>query len=97
MPAPASPPVPVQHNPTKHRFETTVEGHLAQAEYRLEPGVLVITHTAVPPEFEGRGIAGALIGATLAHARAQGLKVKPVCTFAAAYMQRHPDTQDLLA
>jgi predicted GNAT family acetyltransferase len=90
-------PVAVHNNTEKSRFEATVEGHLAKAEYRLEPGVLVITHTVVPPELEGRGIGGALVKTALAHARSHGLKVKPECSYARAYMERHPETQDLLA
>ena len=34
--------------------------------------------------------------AALAHARAQGLRVRPVCSYVQVYMRRHPDTQDLL-
>ena len=30
------------------------------------------------------------------HARTQGLKVRPDCSYAEAYMRRHPDTLDLL-
>ena len=92
-----APPVAVHNNTEKKRFEATVEGHLAKAEYRLEPGLLVITHTVVPPALEGRGIGGALVRSALIHARTNGLKVKPECTYARAYMQRHPETQDLLA
>jgi uncharacterized protein len=89
--------VAVHHNPEKSRFEAIVEGHLAKAEYRLEPGLLVMTHTVVPPALEGRGIGGALVRTALAHARANALKVKPECSYARAYMQRHTETQDLLA
>ena len=56
-----------------------------------------MTHTEVPPAFEGRGIAAALVREALAWARAQGLKVWPLCSYVAVYMRRHPETQDLLA
>ena len=32
----------------------------------------------------------------LAWARQEGLRVRPTCSYVAAYMQRHPETQDLL-
>jgi len=85
----------IHHNLDKHRFETTVEGHMGTAEYRLDPGVLVLTHTVVHPSIEGRGIAAALVRTALDHARAQGLKVEPLCDYTRAYMERHPETQDL--
>ena len=53
-------------------------------------GVMSIDHTHVPAPLEGRGIAAALVAATLAHARAQGLRVRPVCSYVAAYMRRRP-------
>jgi hypothetical protein len=56
-----------------------------------------MTHTGVPQALEGRGIAAALVGAALAHARAQGLRIRPQCSYVQVYMRRHPETQDLLA
>ena len=86
----------VLHNPEASRFEATVEGHLCLADYRLHAGVMSIDHTYVPPALEGRGIAAALVAAALAHARAQGLRVRPVCSYVAAYMRQRHDTHDLL-
>jgi predicted GNAT family acetyltransferase len=59
--------------------------------------VLFVHHTEVPREFEGRGIGSALVKAMLELARAEGLKVKPLCSFVSAYMQRHPEFADLRA
>ncbi len=86
----------VHDNTTLHRFEFVEEGHLAFAEYRIEGGVITFTHTIVPPEIGGRGVASRLIGAALASARARGFKVVPQCSFVAAYIERHPDERDLL-
>jgi predicted GNAT family acetyltransferase len=82
-------------NAAASRFETTVEGRTAFSEYKIRDGVMVMPHTMVPPELEGRGIAGRLVAAALAHARAQGLKVNPLCSYVATYMRRHPEVQDL--
>jgi predicted GNAT family acetyltransferase len=57
---------------------------------------MTITHTGVPPEVGGRGIASALVQAALDVARAEGWKVVPACSYAAVWMQRHPDYLDLL-
>lgn len=86
----------VHHNPAAARFETQVDGGLADCSYRLRGGVMDIVHTGVPPRSEGHGIAAVLVRSALAHARAQGLQVRPSCSYVAAYMRRHPDTLDLL-
>lgn len=88
--------VPVIHNPGAQRFETTIDGRLSVAEYRLADRVVTFVHTAVPPEQRGRGIAAALVGAALDWARAQQRRVVPACSYVARYMQRHPQTLDLL-
>lgn len=89
--------IEVRDNPDGSRFEAMVDGVLALAAYRLEGERICFTHTEVPAALGGRGIGSALIGAALAAARERGLKVVPQCTFVAAYMQRRPETQDLLA
>ena len=87
----------IQHLPTEGRFVTVVEGRTCVVAYRRADRVMAITHTEVAPELEGRGIAGALVQAVIDHARASGLKVLPLCSFALAYMDRHPDTAALRA
>ena len=87
----------IEHLIERGRFQVVVEGATCVADYRLQGGVMLITHTEVPPRLQGRGIAAALVQAALAHAREHGLKVSPLCSYARAYMQRHPDTLELLA
>jgi hypothetical protein len=57
----------------------------------------VVEHTLVPPELGGRGIAGQLVDALIADARADGFKVVPQCSYVAAAFRKHPDWADLLA
>ena len=56
-----------------------------------------IFHTEVPPPLEGRGIAGALVDAAFAYARAHQLKVLPACSYVRGYVVHHPEVHDLLA
>lgn len=86
----------VTHNAPASRFEAMVGGRLAECAYRRQGDVLLLTHTEVPPAAQGRGVAAALVKATLDWARAEGLRVRPLCSYVAAYMRRHPETQDLL-
>ena len=86
----------VTHSPQADRFEARVQDHLSLCSYRRQGDVLVLHHTEVPPALQGQGVAAALVQAALDWARAQGLHVRPTCSYVAAYMRRHPQTQDLL-
>ena len=86
----------VRDNPERHRFEIDLGESVAIAEYTLTEGIIMFTHTEVPPEHGGEGIGTALIRAGLKAARERGLKVIPICPFCAAYLQRHEEERDLL-
>jgi len=88
--------VDIQHDSTTMRFHADVDGGEAECVYRRVGSLMDIVHTEVPPQAEGQGIAGALVRAALAHARAQGWRVRPSCSYVRSYMRRHADTQDLL-
>lgn len=87
----------VRNNEAEGRYELAVDGQLAIAAYDRREGALVFTHTKVPEALEGQGVGSRLVKAALADARAQNLKVVPLCEFVAAYLERHPQEQDLLA
>lgn len=87
----------ISHQPDGSRFHVTVDGHEAELSYRLAGERMTIDHTGVPAAIGGRGVAAELMRAALDYARAEGLKVVPACSYAAAYIQRHPDCADLVA
>ena len=89
--------IAVKHNATLHRYETLIDGHLAIAEYTLAGDRLILTHTFVPPELRGRGVAEALVRTALDAARADGHRVVPQCTYVARFIERHAEYQPLLA
>lgn len=89
-------PSTIVHRPEAGCFEVALDGGNGLCAYRRQGDVLLLTHTEVPPRHEGRGIAAALVQATLDWARAEGLRVRPMCSYVAVYMRRHPQTQDLL-
>jgi hypothetical protein len=89
--------IEVRHDEAHRCFEAVVDGHRCVADYTLADGVMWMTHTGVPSVVGGRGIAAELVRAALAHARARGFKVQPSCSYVRVYMQRHPQTLDLLA
>jgi predicted GNAT family acetyltransferase len=87
----------IVHNVAASRFEASVQGQLCVLEYQRRDGVLVMPHTFVPPALQGRGIAAELVHTALEWARIEGLRVVPRCSYVAAYMRRHRETQDLRA
>ena len=84
-------------NAQKSRFESENGGQVAVAEFIASPGVLTITHVVVPPPLRGGGVASGLAAHVVEHARRENLKIRPQCPFMAAWMQKHPETSDLLA
>lgn len=96
MNAPQPAAIAVVHNPAAQQFEAHLNGALAVCAYARAGNVLDIHHTEVPETLAGRGLAGTLVAATLRWAREQGLKVRPSCSYAASYMAKRPETQDLL-
>lgn len=88
---------PVTHNAIAQRYEMMVDGRLSVCEYELDAGRMVFTHTLVPSELRGRGIAEKLVRTALGDARTSGHKVVPACSYVAVFIQRHKEYQDLLA
>ena len=89
--------IEVSHDAAQQRFEAVVDGLRAELDYEQRGDLICLTHTGVPPAIGGRGVGGALVHSALEYARAKGLKVKPRCEYAASYIERHPQYQDLLA
>ena len=85
----------VRDNRELHRFELPVVDRVVFADYRRQPGRLVITHVEAPPELRGTGAAGRLMDGVMRAARAEEAKVLPLCSYARAWMQRHPEHKDL--
>jgi predicted GNAT family acetyltransferase len=92
----ASDQITVTNNRDASRFEVELDGQTAFADYRLGKGRITFPHTVVPDAFEGRGIGSALVRAGLQYARDEKLKVLPLCSFFAGYIERHPEYQDLV-
>jgi uncharacterized protein len=86
----------ITHNAQAGRFECMVDGQQCACQYRLYGRLMMFTHTAVPSALRGRGIAAELAHSALSYAREKGFKVRPDCSYVEAYMQRHPETLDLL-
>jgi predicted GNAT family acetyltransferase len=82
---------------TKSRFELEEGGAVAFADYHRANGVLEIRHVEAPLSLRGTGAAGRLMDGVIAKARLDGERIRPICSYAAAYMRRRSDARDLLA
>ena len=82
---------------TGERYELDEDNLTSWADYRLSGDRIFIDHVESPVALRGTGAAGRLMAGLLDRIRAQGLKVVPVCPYAAAYIRRHPQYADLLA
>ena len=83
-------------NAAEKRYELDLGDGMALAEYVLGHGLIELTHTEVPPKYEGRGIGKELVQGVLEDIRRKKLKVVPQCPFVATYIRRHPEWTDLV-
>ena len=79
------------------RFELTEDGETAFANYRQSGTLLIIPHVEAPLALRGKGTAGRLMEGIAVHARTHGLKIEPLCSYAAIWFTRHPAYQDVLS
>jgi uncharacterized protein len=83
-------PAQVTDNQAESRFELDADGQQAVLLYRHNGGRLVLIHTEVPGQLEGRGLGGALVTAAIARAAREGMTIVPLCPFARGWLERHP-------
>jgi predicted GNAT family acetyltransferase len=87
----------VVDNAQRSRFELDVDGRIVFATYQRQGPVLYIRHVEAPAPLRGTGAAGRLMQGIVEIARAEQLKLAPLCGYAATWIRRHKVTQDLLA
>ena len=86
----------VSDNSSKSRFELDVGGQIVFARYARHGSMLVIPHVEAPPSLRGTGAASRLMAGVMEIARAEGLKVRPLCGYASSWIRRHEQYHDLL-
>jgi len=91
-----STPLVVHHNIASHRFEAEINGQFAFAAYERKGKRMIFTHTEVPPELRGGGIAARIVRVALEYAAREGLRVEPQCSYVEVFISRHPEFQPLV-
>ena len=79
------------------RLEVEEAGHLVFARYSRADGRLIIEHVEADPALRGTGASGRFMEALVAEVRRRGVKITPVCGWAALWLERHPQYGDVLA
>jgi predicted GNAT family acetyltransferase len=79
----------VTHQPEDNLFLIHIGENMAYQEYIKKGNEIIITHTEVPRELEGKGLGSLLAKNALQYAEESGLKLNPVCPFMAAYVRKH--------
>ncbi len=79
------------------RYEAIQDDALAGfIDYVVKSDRIALVHTEVLPAHQGQGIGERLVQFALDDARRRGLRVIAACPYVRAYVERHPETQDIV-
>ncbi|MBV7258460.1 GNAT family N-acetyltransferase [Erythrobacter crassostreae] len=92
----------ITHHPRGEggRYVAEIAGEERTGHLDWEPaagGIRIATHTIVPPEIGGRGIAAQLVDRLTSDAREQSFKIIPQCWYVAKKFDQNPEWADLRA
>ena len=74
------------------------DGATAEMTYRrVDAQTIAIDHTFVPRSHRGGGLAEKLVQRGIDDARAEGIRIVPLCSYVEAQFRRHPEWTDLRA
>lgn len=81
---------------SKGRYLIRRDGAEAQLTYSITtPHLIIADHTEVPDAFRGTGAGLALVERLVADARAEGVRIVPLCPFVNAQRRKHPEWADV--
>ena len=80
----------------KGRYVIRQGGDEAELTYSItSPTLIIADHTGVPEAMRGTGAGHALVARLVEDARAEGVKIVPLCPFVNAERRKHPDWADV--
>jgi len=87
-----------EHGTTKGRYVLRLNGAEAELTYSITtPTLIIADHTAVPDVLRGTGAGLALVMRLVEDARAEGLRIMPLCPFVNAQRKKHPEWADVFS
>jgi uncharacterized protein len=87
----------VTHNEKAQRFELLFDDLRSVLTYHRFPDRIVLVHTEVPQPLENHGLAAKLTRFALDFARANHLRVVPLCLYVSNFIRKNPEYQDLVS
>lgn len=92
-----NPTVAREDSSTGGRYVIKADGAEAEMTYsRAGTTRIIIDHTGVPDAMRGTGAGKAMVAQAVADARAEDFKIIPLCPFAKATLDKHPEWQDVV-
>lgn len=86
-----------EDGPAKGRYRMVVDGIEAEMTYsRAGKDLIIIDHTDVPAALRGRKVGQRMVERAVEDARRDKVAIIPLCPFAKAQIDRHPEWQDVL-
>lgn len=88
----------IRFNEALGRYEQDYDGHIVYANIRTVDGIVYIDYVEAPPALRGTGAAARFMADLMEALRLEGVKVHPICGYAASWLRKHKDMYgDMLA
>ena len=86
------------HNQAESKYEYHIDQYIAYITYdEDENGNMHLTHTIVPEELAGKGLARTLLEDVLEEFKKNGKKAVAQCSYIVKYQEKHPELSNLFA
>jgi len=85
------------HNENENKYEYHIDGHIAYITYDDQDGNMHLTHTIVPPELAGKGLAKMLLEDVLGQIEKDGKKAVAKCSYIVKYQEKNPEKSAIFA
>ncbi len=91
-------PTEVVDNQSMNRYELLVDGEqVGFTDYRVDGHHIVFIHTEIDPARQEKGLGTELVRGALNLVRSEtDYQLVPKCSFTKAFVEEHPEYQDLL-
>jgi len=92
-------PIPIRHERSGHKGAFVMERdgkRVAEMTYTVAGSRVIIDHTTVDDALRGTGAGGKLVEAAVQWARAEKVKLLPLCPFAKSVFDKTPGYRDVL-
>jgi predicted GNAT family acetyltransferase len=85
------------HNPETCNYEYHIDGAVAYITYDDQNGNMHLTHTVVPDELSGKGLAKKLLEDVLQQIKKDNKKAVAKCSYIVRYIEKNPEASHFFA